>query len=111
MEKEVGYADLVKALDTSIEVWTYLFKHPELSEKYYLPQELFSKIFKEICYYPLCTLFIDDECSGCPLHFNIPKKAICNTNYIKWADSSSEKDRKKGAEGILKILKKARKNI
>jgi hypothetical protein len=111
MEREIGYGSLIKALDTSIEVWTYLYKHPEILEKTDLPSELFNKIVN------LCTLFMINvhndsyDCPGCPLNFEKYENSMCNINYHNWVYAEDKKDRKKAAKGIVNILKKVKKDI
>ena len=53
----------------TLEIHRYLVEHPELTNKEYLPSELWNKIkdLPNCC--PLCEIFCDQDltCPGCPL--------------------------------------------
>jgi hypothetical protein len=57
-----------EAKAVSLEVWQYLAEHPEKCSKYSIPKELLDKVrnFQFAC--PLCDLFYQNDCDGCPLH-------------------------------------------
>lgn len=56
----------------ALEVWKYLYEHPEVSGKEDLPDELRDRIRKDHSECPLCSIYFCDSsdidpCKGCPL--------------------------------------------
>ena len=51
----------------SLEVWKYLYEHPEACGKGGLPDYIYEKIEQDLSRCPLCSLFDHDACEGCPL--------------------------------------------
>jgi hypothetical protein len=95
-----------EARELSLELWTYLAKHPACRCKGYVPRKLYSKIWLLPAQCPLCEIFNDDGCEGCPL-----KIAGCGCKrkyspWYEWAGSAIEETdrRKQAAERIAQII-------
>lgn len=86
-----------------LEVHQYLYEHPEITDKKYLPKNLYNKIkgLHNIC--PLCeTCFKDGlNCPECPLE-------TCGegSHYRHWSSMKTKKERKKYAKFIIDKVNK-----
>ena len=61
--------------------------------------------YKYIAGCPLCDLFLDEDCAGCPIAEN--PKNICTVQgspYRKWYSSISKRDAKSRAKKVGKLL-------
>lgn len=95
-----------EAKEISLELWGYLAKHLECDRKYKAPSELYSKVSVLNNECPLCELFVDEGCCGCPL---FEARAGCfsdNSVWDSWQYTSiADYDaRKKAAEQIIEIV-------
>ena len=61
----------------SLEVWGYLKDHPEIKSKCALPPEIWDKIKSLVFNCPLCVLYSDKKCKGCPLGNCGSESAYC----------------------------------
>jgi hypothetical protein len=88
----------LEAKSLSIEVWRYLEEHPEIKDKGALPIHIKRKIWALKARCPLCELFIDSDCDGCPLYRG---KSCANGRYNDWLAASSVEDRAAAAHEIV----------
>ena len=89
-----------KAKKVTIEVWSYLRDHPEISEKKDLPENLYRKIAHHIDRCPLCSIFrgrSNNSCNGCPL-----VSCSWDSDYMGWAATQNSSYRSEKAASILK---------
>jgi hypothetical protein len=56
-----------KAKEICLEIWGYLKDNPDVKDKEYLPQELWDLISGLLGKCPLCELYRQNNCQGCPL--------------------------------------------
>lgn len=75
----------------SLEIWTYLRDHPEITRKNELPKKLWNKIKNLYCFCPLCN--IASYCVLCPLN-------DCS-DYKLWYHAKTNKTRAKYAGMIV----------
>jgi hypothetical protein len=89
-----------EAKELTLELWTYLAKHPECWKKSQVPEELYSKIEKLRDECPLCHVFFC--CDNCLLE---AAGLGCGNNspYRRWAYSafSDTETRRKAAKQIV----------
>jgi len=91
--------------ELTIEVWTYIAEHPEITKKSELPEELYSKIKDLFGHCPLCELFLEPGCTGCPLGAAGHCCASHDSYYDRWAWAKTKKKRSAAAWGIVNITK------
>jgi len=94
-----------EAKELTIEIWTYFAEHPEITKKSELPEELYSKIKNLEAGCPLCELFIESGCTGCPLSAARNRCASINSFYCRWVDTETQEERSAAAWGIVNITK------
>ena len=74
----------------ALEVWKYLYEHPEASGKEDLPAEIKEKVKNDWCQCPLCELFFEPctsyPCHGCPLEEETRAKTYCPL-YKRYLDA------------------------
>ena len=90
-----------KAKDLTIEVWQYLADHPEIACKRDLPWEILEAVIRCVSQCPLCEMFRDEDCVGCPLG----NCEDAGSNYWNWYNAETDEDRKKYAQAILCVVK------
>jgi hypothetical protein len=94
------------AKELTLETWIYLAEHPECHSKYLMPSELYKKVFilEKEC--PLCELFWEQDCTGCPIRSAGQWCVNSNTAYHRWANStvSNTAQRKEAALRIVEIV-------
>jgi hypothetical protein len=95
-----------KAKKLSLELWTYLAKHPECREKRRIPKKLYSKIAELLFRCPLCEMFVNYDCEGCPLEMARCCCVLNSSPWYEWANSAIEETdrRKQAAERIVQII-------
>jgi hypothetical protein len=95
-----------EAKEIGMEVWGYYAAHPECrSKRACLPQGLWDKINKLVLCCPLCEIFGESNCKGCPLYEAGEYCVEDASLYAKWAsDRNDTAVRQKAAEGILEII-------
>ncbi|MDR1837585.1 MAG: hypothetical protein LBQ89_08005 [Treponema sp.] len=101
------------AKKTSLEVWRYLVRHPDITRKEQLPKELWRKIDRFINNCAVCEYIVKTKnkasvhlsCKGCPFFDKkrIKEKMTCYL-YTKWHWSASDKARKKWAQKIIETI-------
>jgi hypothetical protein len=94
-----------EAKELTIEVWTYIAEHPEISGKNELPEELYSKIKNLEAGCPLCELFLKSGCTGCPLDAARNRCALYSSFYSLWRCAETRGERSAAAWGIVNIVK------
>ena len=87
------------AKEISIIIWSYLCDHPEIGNKTALPKHLYAKIEHMANKCPLCELYIEGGCFGCPLD-NVNG---CKS-YLEWERSFDPLSRKEYASAILSAI-------
>jgi hypothetical protein len=92
-----------EAKELSLEVWGYLADHPDVKDKFYIPNEIYEKIRYMRGRCPFCEIFIEDDggrCSICPL-------GDCESGslYIGWVGSTTDEERKYYAQAIVDKIK------
>jgi hypothetical protein len=112
-----------KAKEVSIEVWQYLYDHPEIEYKDDLPKNIYEKISISDTECLLCDLYNDlhndimllhndimildyitsSNCKGCPLQ--CCEYPLDKGIYSKWRLAETSKTRKKYAGIILEKIK------
>jgi hypothetical protein len=96
-----------EAKELSLELWTYLAEHPEFFSKAQVPPDLFSRIknLKSGC--PLCALFYDSNCEGCPLYTEGEACVKEGSVYSTWEGSlhDDKNTRKDAALRIAEIIR------
>jgi len=90
--------------ELTIEVWTYLAEHPEIRRKYELPKILYEKIKDLELKCPLCELFFEYACTGCPLA-TTGDCCMDGGVYHCWYNAETPEDRSTAAWGIVNIVK------
>jgi hypothetical protein len=96
---------LEKAIKTSLVVWRYLRDNPFVRSKRGLPPSIVKLIDGEVFWCPLCTLFVDDGCAGCPLAESFWPR-VCES-YNAWSEARYDDERALCAGGIVSRLEKA----
>jgi hypothetical protein len=95
-----------EAKKLTLELWRYLAEHPEIMFKKSVPYYLYHKIaiLKEMC--PLCELFSNKGCSGCPLNMAGEECPDIYSAYTRWRCAKIEdlETRKATAERIVEIV-------
>jgi hypothetical protein len=93
-----------EAKELSLELWAYLAKHSEITDKSQLSEYIYSIIKNCDRNCPLCEVF-SRSCMGCPLREAGEKCANTKSAWNKWAGSFfHEKRRKQAAERIVEII-------
>jgi hypothetical protein len=95
-----------EAKELSLELWTYLAEHPECYARDRVPDELYSKVKMIEGFCPLCAVFDNCFCTGCPLKIARCKCIGEDSPWSEWVNSSiKETDRRKqAAERIVQIV-------
>jgi len=92
------------AIKIAIKKWQCLAENGYLygSDEFYKYSESYSKY---IAGCPLCDLFLDKDCAGCPIAEK-PKNTckITDSPYRKWVTSTSKRDAKSRAKKMVKLL-------
>ncbi len=98
-------ADLTKkeAKKITLEVWRYLWNHPELGHKAAMPKRLYKKIEDLEGDCPLCELFDNASCSGCPLRDLADEGGDCE-DYWDWAMAYNKSQRREAAGRIVNLV-------
>jgi hypothetical protein len=93
-----------KAKILSLEIWTYLKKHPTIDTKCDLPTKLLKKVENLPAYCPLCRVFAKyQSCSeNCPLYDCV--NPASNNLYSLWRDANTPEERRKYAAKIISRL-------
>jgi hypothetical protein len=97
-----------KAGALTIEIWTYLAEHPEITRMRDLPEYLWKKVEKVKNHFPLCAVFTTDLCGicpGCPLD---GQEFFCCSDgqpYDRWTYTGNAEKRSKAAWEIVNKVK------
>lgn len=95
-----------EAKDITVELWSYLVRHPHTVYKSSVPEELFNKIKFSDNLCPLCELFLAHEkgCPGCPLSAAGQQCETGRDAYENWCNAVNIDDRSAAANKIVKIV-------
>jgi hypothetical protein len=87
----------------TVELWTYLAKHPECRYKGQAPKELYSRVKELQCECPLCE--VSETCGECPLKAAGRGCLNDDSPYEYWArsDPYGKETRRKAAWEIVAI--------
>jgi len=90
--------DYREAMYLTLLVWSYFAKHPEINSKVYLPKKIFDRIkfFRASC--PLCSIFREKDCEGCPLFYC----GNSSSDFNKWVFAETFNSREFHAKNIVK---------
>jgi hypothetical protein len=93
-----------EAKELTVELWTYLAKHPECYRKGQVPEELYAKIEELKGQCPLCE--VSESCDECPLWAAGGGCGKYDSPYGRWANSAPHyrETRMKAAREIVKIV-------
>lgn len=99
-----------EAKELSIEIWQYLYDHPDIYHKKDLPESIFNQIKDIVNFCPLCFVRMKLSrwvCIACPISMANKSCFIANSYYRKWerANVNRKRKRKKYAGKILNIIK------
>jgi len=93
-----------EAKELTLEMWEYLYEHPEIDEKKELPKILWDKISLLFSACPICEFFKhkspNKRCRECPLI-----NAEGCGYYFEWCKSVSLDKRKSAAKVIVDLVK------
>jgi hypothetical protein len=95
-----------EAKDTTVKVWEHLAEHPEIEYKTDLPDELWNKISGMVSTCPLCELFANDDCEGCPLDTAGERCDEEGSIFDRWVGTSESEyaARKSAASELVGIV-------
>jgi hypothetical protein len=86
-----------EAKDLTIEVWSYLAEHPEISDKGELPDTMVNKLLELLDACPLCELFRPLVCRGCPLKDAGDSCHMVGSSWYDWVRSSPMEFKRRSA--------------
>jgi hypothetical protein len=93
-----------EAKELTLELWQYLAEHPECFLKSQVEEGLWLKIKGLLNRCPLCKLFQNLICEGCPLMNGIHNCEEWPSPWNRWLYSDDDSTRKKAAERIVEIV-------
>jgi hypothetical protein len=96
-----------EAKELTVEVWSYLAKHPSIRAKCDLPSALYDKVrlLRGEC--PLCALFdlsAEEDCPACPACPLARAGECCSAEGSAYSDWAARWSPKKSAERIVEIV-------
>ena len=97
-----------EAKELSIKIWTYIAEHPEIKQKWELPNDLYDEIALITWQCPLCKIYTYERSDTgiscrkkCPLY----RCPSVGSAYIRWHTGVDEIIRREAALEILDKLK------
>jgi hypothetical protein len=84
-----------------LEVWRYLAEHPEIESRIDLPPVIFNKIERLINWCPLCDIFVEGDCEGCPLNVGI---SCADGSFANYTYAMSASGRAAAAKEIVSLI-------